>query len=426
MENSALHEVLVEYLHKLESLHETMPMLMAMMFVSRRMTHVKKSKFLAEHGEVIEESDKYKRYKLSIENERMVSRLEKKHERANTASKLLPNKFLISFVSEYDAFLGSLIKQLLTLKPELLNSGEKNISFSLLKELGSIDAAFQHVIDKEVESVLRDSHSEQFKWLEKTCNVPLTKGLDSWPVFIELTERRNLFVHCDGIVSAQYLSNCKSHDCSLDKDTSIGSRLEADRKYLNEAFECLYEIAVKLTQVVWRKQFPNQLDDADSSLINVSFELLHEEKYSLAQKILGFGSGVLKKWASDSNRRIIAINHAQSYYHDGNKEKSDQILDKEDWSSCSDNFQICMHALKENFEIAETIMKRIGSQGLIREADYLDWPVFKEFRKTEVFQKTYTEIFGKPPVNVAELVKEVEPEEALEALKEDVEAELLH
>ncbi|WP_250463386.1 hypothetical protein [Microbulbifer litoralis] len=423
VEEKALHDVLLGFLHKIESLHETMPLLMAMMYISRRMTRVQKAKFLTEHGEIIEENEEFKRYRLSIENERMVSRLEKKHERANTASDMLPSKFLISYVSEYDAFLGSLIKRILELKPELLNSGDKNISFSLLKELGSVDAAFKHVIEKEVESVLRDSHAEHFKWLEKICNVPLTKGLESWSSFIELTERRNLFVHCDGVISAQYMANCRLHNCSLSEEDKVGVRLTADKVYLDASFECLYEIAVKLTQVLWRKLFPQELDGADSSLINVSFSLIHEGQYSLAQKILDFGTETIKRHASDSNRRILIINRAQSYYHDNNKTKANEILDKEDWSSCADHFQLCVNVLKEDFDAAESLMKRIGDNGQIKEADYLDWPVFREFRKIDSFKSTFEEIFAKPPVNISELVKSVEPEEALDGLKEELEAE---
>lgn len=398
-------------------------MLMAMIFISKRMTRAQKTKFLTEHGEIIEENDEIKKYKLSIENERMVQRLEKKHERANTVSALLPSKFLISYVSEYDAFLGALIRRMFELKPELLNAGEKNISFSILKDLGSIDAAFQHVIEKEVESVLRNSHAEHFKWLERTCCVTLTKGLNSWPMFIELTERRNLFVHCDGIVSAQYLVNCKSHNCKIPDDCKVGSKLSADKRYLDESFQCLYEIGVKLLQVLWRKQFPNELDDADTSLINVSFSLIHEGKYTLAQKLLDFGAETLKNHASDSNRRIIIINRAQSYYHDNQKNKSNDILNREDWSSCSDEYQLCVNVLKEDFETSEKVMRRIGLNGQIKEADYLDWPIFREFRKQELFKLAFEQIFGKPPVNIADLLKNIEPDEALNGFAEEFEAE---
>lgn len=424
IEDTSLHSILTDFLHKIESLHESVPMLMAILYVHQKMTRAKKSKFLSKYGEVVEENEEFKKYKLSIEFNRAASRLDKKHQRAVTASNLLLDKILISYVSEYDAFLGRLIKKILELKPELLNSGEKNVSFAMLKQLGSVEAAFQHIIEKEVESVLRNSHADHFKWLEKLCNVTLTKNLESWGKFIELTERRNLFVHCDGVVSTQYLTNCQTHQCQVTSEISVGTRLNADKNYLNSSFECLYEIAVKLTQVIWRKLFPTECDQADDSLINVSYSLIHEEKYKVAQELLDFGVDTIKNHASDSNKRILIINRAQAYYHDKNKEKSNKIINSVDWSSCADQFQLCVAVLKEDYDKATLIMKRMGKDGSIQEADYLDWPVFREFRKDQKFSDTFHSVFGKPPSNTAEFIKTIDTNQALSEIRKELELEL--
>src|SRR5690606_26404612 len=114
-----------------------------------------------------------------------------------------PRSLLVSLVSHFDAYVGRLIRAIYLRKPELLNSSERKLSFEELVRYDSIEAVREFVIEKEVESVLRGSHVEQFRWMERTYDVPLTKGLDSWPLFVELMERRNLFVHTDGIVSSQ-------------------------------------------------------------------------------------------------------------------------------------------------------------------------------------------------------------------------------
>ena len=396
---------------------------MAMIYMAQKTEHRKKSTFLSENGEVIEENEEFKRYKLSLENERMASRLDKKERRAKTALEILPSKILISFVSEYDAFLGSLVRTILEAKPEKLNSGEKQIPFSTLKDLESIDAAFNYIISKEVETLLRKSHSDQFDWLETLCSIPLRKGLDSWSTFIELTERRNLLVHCDGIVSEQYLQKCKKNGVTLSNEITIGSKLGVDRRYLDSVYHCLYEIPVKLTQVLWRKIFKDEVTDADASLINISFELIHEEQYELAQRLLDFGTKTLKSWGSDSSRRTLIINRAQAYYHDEQVSTCHEILNKEDWSSCSDDFQLCVKVLKENYEESREIMLRIGKSGPVAEADYIDWPVFRKFRDTKIFKKSFEEIFGKTPINTSDLVKDPNPEDIIGDLQAE---ELIH
>ena len=39
-------------------------------------------------------------------------------------------------------------------------------------------------------------------------------------------------------------------------------------------------------------------------------------------------------------------------------------------------------------------MKLIGKDGGIIKSDYMHWPIFKEFRKTNQFLEVYENIFG--------------------------------
>jgi hypothetical protein len=123
----------------------------------------------------------------------------------------VPRLFIVGLISAYDAFLSRLIRAILVTKPEILSSSEKNISFKELVAIGSVEAARDVVIEKEVESVIRCSHAEQIEWLEKKLNMTLRKDLKIWSDFIELCERRNLFTHTDGVVSSQYLKTCANH-----------------------------------------------------------------------------------------------------------------------------------------------------------------------------------------------------------------------
>lgn len=401
-EDVSLHKVLDKFLHKLEALHEIQPLVMAMSFSAKKSSKKQHTEFLKENGEIAEETDEYTRYNLPSKHLRLSARLSRKGKRASTAYKLLPRNFLVSYVSEYDAFLGDLIKQLLLLKPEIIDSSEKNISLSDLMELGSVESARSHMIEKEVETVLRKSHNDQFDWLEKTFSIPLRKGLDAWPGFIELTERRNLFVHCDGIVSTQYKLVCGRHKVKLD-GVDVGEQLTVNRNYLNSSYEYLYEIGVKLSQVLWRKLCPDDLERAEGSLSHVTFELLASEKYDLAANILEFSTTGLKKWGSESIRRIYVVNLAIAYKNSEKEKEALRILNNEDWSACGDNYQICVAVLKDDFELAVKIMHRIGPDGLVKEVDYIEWPAFKQFRELEKFKQAYTEIFGKEPILTEEI-----------------------
>ena len=227
-----LQEVTDNFLHKIEAIHESTTFLMLMSFVETKRAREEYLDFLKKQGEIEDEDEDKTVFKLRMEFAKQAKKLEKKSERSRTILTLLPRNFLVSLVAEYDSYLGQLITELLTYKPEILNSGEKNISFTDLTKLGSIEAAREHIIAKEVETVLRKSHSEQFDWLSSTFGLKLKSGLNSWGRFIELTERRNLFVHCDGIVSAQYLKVCARNDVEVDKEISVGHALGASKDYI--------------------------------------------------------------------------------------------------------------------------------------------------------------------------------------------------
>lgn len=131
------------------------------------------------------------------------------------AVKKIPQIFFCALIHQYDAFLGKLLYVAFSVKPEFLNASQKQITFSELRSFNSLDEACQRLVEKEIESMIRENHSEQFVWMEKRFGLPLRKDLPSWPSFIEMAERRNLFVHCDGVVSSQYLAVCKTHGVKL-------------------------------------------------------------------------------------------------------------------------------------------------------------------------------------------------------------------
>lgn len=221
--------------------------------------------------------------------------LNEKVEITDLAYNLLPINFVVSFVSQYDAYLGGLIRTMFISKPEFLNSSEKNILFSELIKFESIEEAREFIIEKEVESVLRESHLKQFKWLENKLGITLRKDLPSFSEFIEITERRNLFVHCNGIISRQYLEVCKENDVKNIDKAKLGQKLNANPGYFNKCYMVLFEIGVKLGQVIWRKLQPDDIESADAHLNNVCYQLLIKGHNRLALKLLTFATDTLKK-----------------------------------------------------------------------------------------------------------------------------------
>lgn len=306
----------------------------------------------------------------------------------------IPQILFCSLVHFYDAYLGRLLRCAFYAKPDILNSSEKTITFSDLASFTNIDEARESLIQREIESVIRESHVDQFSWMERKFGIPLRKELDIWPTFIELTERRNLFVHCGGVVSKQYLTVCKNHGVMLQDNLKSGDQLTIQPSYFKKAFECIYEISIKLGHVLWRKLKPEQLDISSYSLHETTFDLLYHERYNLAIKLLTFSTEIMKKYSSDSSRRVDRINLAIAYKFSGKEKEMNDVLSTDDWSACGENFEIAILVLNNEIDKAAKLMKIIGTEGKVRKEDYASWPLFKEFRKSKEFLQSYRELFG--------------------------------
>jgi len=310
------------------------------------------------------------------------------------ALKMLPVNFVVSLVSQFDAYLGKLIRQIFEIQPEILNSSEKLLKFSDLTSFEDIDEAKEYIIEKEIESVLRESHINHFVWLERKLDIPLRKDLPSFLDFIEITERRNLFVHTNGVVSRQYLSVCQKNCPKLVEDISIGDKLNADTEYLVKSQEIIFEIGVKLGHVMWRKLMPDDLENADKHLNMICYDLLQSGDFRLSQNLLHFSTKILRKHSNDEIMSMQIINHALSYYLMGDKKKCKQILKSKDWSASNDKFLLAIDVLKDNYDSAKELMISIGANNnhLTKEA-YREWPLFNAFRESDQFLSAYEEIF---------------------------------
>jgi hypothetical protein len=157
------------------------------------------------------------------------------------------------------------------------------------------------------------------------------------------------------------------------------------------------EIGVKLAHVLWRKEQPDDRADADSNLIEVTFDLLVEGRWALAQRLLDFGTQTLKKWSSDERRRTLVVNRCQAYKWGGRSEMARRILEVEDWSAAADKFKLAEAVLHDDFAKAALLMAKLGADSKdVQKGDYREWPLFREFRRSAEFLSTYEQLYAEP------------------------------
>jgi hypothetical protein len=382
-------------LHKLlshlDSINDTLPMVMLQLSPHQKKVNEEFEKFFKENVEEIEEEDGEKSISVPYEKSKVFDQLSKNALISNLANKVLPESLFVSLISQYDSFTNNLLKILFELRPEYINNSERELTFSQLVEFKSIEEAREYIIEKEVETVLRKSHSEQFDYLEKKLGIPLRKNLPVWQTFVEITQRRNLFVHCDGIVSNQYLKVCKESKCDSSK-IKVGQRLNINTKYFNQAYECIYELASKLTHTIWRKLLKEDIKKADQKLNSICFDLLNNNQLRLANVLLEFAVKQNKHF-NNSSKNMFIINKALSLYLDSKGEEAKKIMQGKDWSASSDDFKLANFVITEEYDNVYALMRKIGNDGEVDRENYRSWPLFFKLRGIDKFKQTYKDIF---------------------------------
>lgn len=350
--------------------------------------------FAIEHGILLEKADEDESYKPPI---RYITEIDKRIDRLTSVEsglKTLPKLYFTGLVSAFDILFSKIVRAAIHHQPNLISSLNTSISFDNLVKLGSVEDAKNHIVDKEIENLLRSSHADQIEWTEKRLGINLHNN-DLYPLFIKICERRNLIVHTSGVVSTQYISECKSAGSNI-SGANIGEVLDVDADYYRKSVETLFAYGIAILQIVWRKLVPSDIEEASDELNEVSYRLLLQRRYALASRLLRFGLDEIKKHGSEKIRLRMLVNYANSEKLSGNRERAEEILNAEDWSAKSDVFNICVSAVLDDTESVISKMDTMTNPSDIGMFGFREWPIFENMRTKVEFQDKFEIVFGEP------------------------------
>ncbi len=309
---------------------------------------------------------------------------------------ILPRAFLVSAVSQYDVFLASLIRDIYTVKPDILLSSEKTYSIKEINNYADIDAIKSDLMEEIIEKKLRDDHKSQIDWIRKSVKLEIDIPSNVYPSFLEITQRRNLFVHWDGVVNKYYLNNCEKFGYVFPTEFKIGAKLDVQPDYFLDAIRTLSFVAIYLQQILWRKLLPQEIDEANKTMIQCSVDFITSEHYELAKLIIEMLlSKEFSKDLTSMEKLICHINMAQIYKWQDKNAEMENYLNDQDFSGCGTDFTLCIATLREEYRDVYKIMKTLPPNTMISDQAYKTWPVFRKLRQEADFKTTYKSIYGK-------------------------------
>jgi len=244
---------------------------------------------------------------------------------------------------------------------------------------------------------LREAHDKQLTVIDREFKLGIIDNFAEYPHFVEMTERRNLFVHGGGVVTKFYLKRCMEVGYTIGKDVKVGTALNVSQEYFDKAVMCLFELGFRLGFALACRLYPDKLNEIHNVLLaDIGFPLLMVERWETARRLFAFALSWPDKFVpNDEFRRYHVVNTALALNHLGRHEEALTLLSKYDWSSQSDKLLLAVSIIRRKWTEAERIMSNMDGNRPFSEDDYRTWPIFKEFRSTKEFRNAYTKLYGK-------------------------------
>lgn len=416
---SPYEEVILNYISKLNSQIQTVPTLFNILSAQTVASVQKVRSFVSKHGSEEKDDDGKDIIKMPLDYSRAFDRLVANMNNSFQALENVGRNAVVAMVSMYDAYIGSLVKVIYSDMPQLLNQSQKDFKLNNILLYKDFEELKEVVIEDEIETLLRKSHIEQLKWLESKLEMPLTE-FKALPLFVELMERRNLFVHANGIISRHYLEICDKYNIQLEEKTKIGNQLYADSDYVFKSYEILFQTGCMLGFVLWHKIRQTEGEELTNYLSDVCYDIIKEGQYDLAVAMIDFAldNKSFKKHINHASLLVFLINKALAFHLNNKQNECLAIVNKIDLSAAEPVYKLAAAILKVDYEEAIALMDQIGNVPRMRR-DYKEWPLFTKFREEESFKKKYKEIYNEEYICLE--VRKPKFEEILESAEKMVE-----
>jgi len=286
------------------------------------------------------------------------------------------------------------MKEIAVRNPDAIFGKDKSLPVRESVKFDSMEELKEFVINDEIDKAQRENFESQINWIIAKSNMDdFTTNYSEWPNMLELFERRNLFVHANGVVNDYYLKASVKHKFPDAKDRTLGDELHAGPKYFRGSVHRVIHFGAMLLQVVWRKMAPDETELADDAIGDLGYELIIRGQYELAVRILEFAKN-LRNVSDDARKRTNVINLANAYKLSKDDAASLKVLQSMDWTAVATKFKISVAAVKGDVDEVVELIKKIGSQGDVDAQEYQEWPVFYSVREDPRFSETFTSVFG--------------------------------
>ena len=318
---------------------------------------------------------------------------------------------VVGLVSQFDEFIMDVLRVAYEQNAGWLKNPEKKLSYKEVLESSCLESLKQELVGREIEQLMRDSHHSQLSFLDSKLKLGLQDGFSDWDFFIELTERRNIFVHNGGNVNQSYIANSEKYGFPLSKGLKEGVALSVSDDYMKAVIDCLHELTVRVSQGAARRMFTDCFEEADRLMNNETVELLSDERWEISERIFSYTLGLPNNLRSGDEYRFYALINLCIALKFSGRDYNEK-LNSVDWEPMHPKYKFAVAVLEDRFDDASTLMKSEAVLEAIPKENFLDWPLLRDFRGTSQFEAAFEELFS-----------EDEADKLIEQAREEIDTE---
>jgi hypothetical protein len=276
--------------------------------------------------------------------------------------------------------------------PGYFDNKNQNLTFSQISSFSSIDDLLTEFINSDIDDFFRASHFEQINKIFNKFKIDQDASkIDGIEKFQKFCKLRNLIVHNGSRADKEYCSYYPSGD------VNVNDLIKIEHNDVQEAARIVFSVGFRLACVVLLKISKNSKSAALSVIElsqKISYDLIHEYHYEMAEDILKFILN-LKIDFTDQQKKMLKVNYANSIKLQKNRnDEFEVILNGEDWSAATEDFRICIAAIREDISGLCHLMKLHSNSKIILKDSYIDWPVFRSVQESDEFKECYKLVFG--------------------------------
>lgn len=289
--------------------------------------------------------------------------------------RVLGSSLLMRIVSDFEVLVAGLVRAILAQRPEILRASDRSYSFRELDQFESLQEFREAVAEEIADGLLRGGFKDWMAWFGTKLHVEVPGVVDAGPEFLEVFQRRHLFVHNAGVVNSAYLRNTRG----MDSQPKEGEELTVTHEYLARAADLLEAAGVKLGVATTLKFAPRESTrrTVEGQIENLTYQTLRRARYSVVEDVLDW---YLPKVEDEVTRLSMRVNLWVSRKHRLGLESVRSEINEWDTRALDSRYRLVKFALLDQNDEAVNLAVELYRRGSLDAASWATWPVLAGVR----------------------------------------------